>query len=227
MAGVGLTLYFSAQYRYVRIREKMRNYYLRWFFFPSTSINPPVSTNDTDRESKSKKEYPVLSSSSVFSAANGGRKIELSASGASVTTLTSTESLISSALNVSQIVVPPGFQTVPALSDRTEFYYILKGYGCFTDTASDETVAKVSNISSGDVVLVKPLSSRSFSNKGRENLVYLRVMEEWSADSQASNLAITKIMKCETNASLLDSMVEKVIDIGTRWSCRVDEASVN
>lgn len=220
-------MYFSTQYRYVRIREKMRNYYLRWFFGPSTSINLPVSTNDINRESKPRKGNPVLSSSSVFSAANGGHRVELSVPGASVTTLTSTESLISSALNVSQIVLPPGFQTVPALSDRTEFYYILKGYGCFTDTASNETVAKVTNISSGDVVLVNPSSSRSFSNKGRENFVYLRVTEEWSVDGQANNLAIAKIIKCETNASFLDSMVEKVIDIGTRWTCRIDEASVN
>jgi mannose-6-phosphate isomerase-like protein (cupin superfamily) len=143
-----------------------------------------------------------------------------------LTTLTSTNSWIPSELNISQIVLPPGFQTVPALSDSSEFYYILKGYGCFTNTSSDENAAKVTNVSSGDVVLVNPLNIRSFSNKGRENLVYLCVLEGL-ADGQANNLDITKIMKGEKNASLLDSMVEKVIDIGTRWSCRVDEASVD
>jgi mannose-6-phosphate isomerase-like protein (cupin superfamily) len=229
VAGVGLTLYLSAQYRYLRIRDKMRVYYLRWFFGPLSSTTPTVSNNDDDRstgEWNPSKGHPIISSSSVFSAANGGHRVELSAPGASLTTLTSTESWIPSAVNISQIVLPPGFQTLHTLSNRAEFYYIVKGYGCFTSTTSDETAAKVTNVSSGDVVLVNPLNIRSFSNKGRENLVYLRVIEGL-ADGQANNLDITKIMKGEKNASVLDSMVEKVIDIGTRWSCRVDEASVN
>jgi hypothetical protein len=70
-------------------------------------------------------------------------------------------------------------------------------------------------------------SIRSFSNKGRENLVYLRVTDCENSDAgHNNNVAVIKIAKCEKSDSLLDSMVEKVIDL-TRWTCRVDATSVD
>jgi hypothetical protein len=155
VAGVGLTLYLSAQYRYIRIREKLRSYYIRCF--SRSSSNEATSSNNSNiEESKPSNGLRALSSSSVFSAANGGEKIELSASGASMSILASPKSLITSTLHASQIVLPPGFQTLPSKSDSAEFYYIIKGYGNFS-TASGDTACKHTKVSVGDVVLVNPL----------------------------------------------------------------------
>lgn len=155
VAGVGLTLYLSAQHRYLRIREKMRSYYIRCFRSSSNEARSSSNNSNTE-ESKPSNGLRALSSSSVFSAANGGEKIELSASGASINILASSKSLITSTLHASQIVLPPGFQTLPSKSVSAEFYYILKGYGSFS-AASGDTAFKDTKVSVGDVVLVNPL----------------------------------------------------------------------
>ena len=132
----------------------MRSYYIRCF--RSSSNEARSSNNSNTEESKPSNELRALSSSSVFSAANGGEKIELSASGASINILASSKSLITSTLHASQIVLPPGFQTLPSKSVSAEFYYILKGYGSFS-AASGDTACKDTKVSVGDVVLVNPL----------------------------------------------------------------------
>jgi hypothetical protein len=57
--------------------------------------------------------------------------------------------------------------------------------------------------------------------------MYLRVTDCENSDAgHKNNVAVTEISKCEKIDSLLESMVEKVIDL-TRWTCRVDATSVD